>query len=124
MNLNPFTISVSGKATCWENETGERFTDFMFTADPAQRSDIMGTGSTFFGNCPAGTTTELVCTVGATGSGIANDTIFTISFSHFTKPTTLTATPSVPEPSAILLLGTGVLGLAGFAGRRFRGKAS
>lgn len=75
-------------------------------------------------------------TVGSTldFSGIANlaaagflDTLANYSFNTAASgPSTFTATaivptaPSVPEPSTISLLGTGALGLAGFAARKFR----
>ncbi|MCU1253466.1 MAG: hypothetical protein JWQ49_6495 [Edaphobacter sp.] len=38
----------------------------------------------------------------------------------FTATTIVPTAPSVPEPSSLALFGTGVLGLAGFAARKFR----
>ena len=68
-------------------------------------------------------------------SGVANlsaagftNTLANYSFSALaTGPSTFTATaivptaPSVPEPTTLILFGTGALGFAGFAARKFRG---
>jgi hypothetical protein len=69
-----------------------------------------------------------VATLAAAGftNTLANYSFSTLASgpSTFTATTIVPTAPSVPEPSAITLFGTGALGLVGFAKRKFGAKAA
>jgi hypothetical protein len=95
--------------------TGKQLlTDFAFSADIGQKGNISlsDEGGGFFREAKGATTTTLTVVQGDL-SGLKPGAEFSISIDGFKAGTVVTAKPSVPEPSSLLLLGAGLLAILG-----------
>jgi hypothetical protein len=100
-----FTLSATFTAPPFDSGNGGSGYPAVFGASPAETAAI----AALFASCPT-------CLVGAnasiTGSDDGADSFFVYN--------TQTTVPQVPEPASMLLLGTGLVGVAGAVRRRFR----
>jgi hypothetical protein len=127
-NFQAFTFDTDENGVFvqqYKNNTGQLITDFHFVAAVQQPAAIVGTSgpnpNPFFGLIPAGTTTTVDFSQGGTGTGIGIGSNFLITLDGFTANTRITANATmVPEPSALVLFGCGILGLLGVVRQRRR----
>ena len=105
------------------NLTGFDITDFHLTVTPEQPMQITGKGGTVFED-ELGTNTSIDFVVGAHSSGIPRGEFFTIFTTGFRSDTVFSgnATASIPEPTSMLLLSTGLAGIAVAIRRRAKQK--
>jgi hypothetical protein len=127
-----FTSADTLKLTAGADGTGTknfRYTDsvhlidFEFTADREQRAKLSlsdNTFNTFFAEAPGASKSSLrvVQSARAGRKGMDKDQTFSLALDGFIAGTTVTATPSVPEPSTLSSIAIGVLMLAAGVLRR------
>lgn len=132
LNLQQFIVGTTdnnGNLTVvLRNATNLTFLDFHFETEGIQSARWIGNGLPFFGNFTS-TSRRIDFVTGGTGVGIPpsmpplNPT-FTVTFSGFVPNTIVRGTATVPEPTTLLLLGTGLAGIVFKVRKRLKRKTS
>lgn len=116
------TTNANGSLTIvLRNATQSTFLDFHFITNQVHGSPFRGQGLPFFGNfTPRGINQGIDFVRGGTGTGIAPGTTFTVTLTGLFENTDVRATATIPEPTTLLLLGTGLAGIAIKARKKFK----
>ena len=118
-SLAPVNLGGTPLSLSFHNGTGLTFRDLHFVASIAQPTPITGDGNGFFHNFIGSTTTADFFS--APGDpGIPTSTVFTVTATGFVAGTTITMTPTVPEPRSIALFGSGIVLLIGYKWRWYK----
>ncbi len=118
-NLAPINLGATPFSLSFHNGTGVTFTDLHFVASIAQPTPITGNGDGFFHNF-IGTTTTADFFSAPGDPGIPTSTAFTVTATGFVAGTTITMTPTVPEPASVVLFSCGAVFLFVYEWRRRR----
>ncbi len=106
----------------FHNNTGMTFTDFHF--EFYWEGEVTGDGDGFFGEFVdtwnRATNFHSADFYMDSGTGIPHCTYFWVVTSGFSDNTEFSIYPTVPEPSSMLMVGAGLLVVAGFSRRKLK----